>query len=328
MRIAQQAAPGVRHIAHQVAVARKVTAGAARHRALRDVFFHAWQFRHGLIPELRLQARALAHFAEVPQQPEAGDIRHRPHAVDLCEISARFIHGAHHFCRKILMFRAQQRFFLSGGQHADTQRLGEKEFATRLGGAVFLHALGWHHAGDGETENRLRRVDGVAARQRDARLLTRKAPAFHDLARDFRRERVNRPAEDRNRHDRFAAHRVDVADGVGRSDTAKIERVVHDGHEEIRGADNARAVAEIVHRRVVARFVADKQVGVDKLRLIAVQDGFQHFRGNFTTATCSVAVLGQTNRLLTHGPLLVWSESGDRYRSIKRAYGSARKTGW
>lgn len=110
LRIAQQAAPGVRHIAHQVAVARKVTAGAARHRALRDVFFNAWQFRHGLIPELRLQARALAYFAEVPQQSEAGDIRHRPHAVDLCEISARFIHGAHHFCRKILMFRAQQRF--------------------------------------------------------------------------------------------------------------------------------------------------------------------------------------------------------------------------
>ncbi|CCK14061.1 GCN5-related N-acetyltransferase [Cronobacter universalis NCTC 9529] len=319
MRIAQQTAPGVRHVAHQVAVAREVTAGAARHRALRDVFFHARQFRHSLIPELRLQARALAHFAEVAQQPEASHVSHRPHAVDLCEISARFIHGAHDFCRQPLMLRAQQRFFLSGSQHADTQRFGEKEFAARLGGTVFLHAFGRHDAGDRQAENRLRRVDGMAARERNARLLTRKAAAFHHLARDFRRERVNRPAEDRNRHDRFAAHRVDVADGVGRSDSAKIERVVHDRHEEVRGADNARAVAEIVHRRVVARFVADKQVGVDKLRLIAVQDGFQHFRGNFTTATCSVAVLGQTNRLLTHGPLLVWSESGDRYHSINKA---------
>lgn len=159
LRIAQQAAPGVRHVAHQVAVARKVTAGAARHRALRDVLLHARQFRHGLIPELRLQARALAHFAEMAQQPEAGDVCHRPHAVNLCELSACFIHGAHHFRRKTLMLRAQQRFFLGRGENADTQRLGEKEFAARLGGAVFLHALGRHHAGDGEAKNRFRGID-------------------------------------------------------------------------------------------------------------------------------------------------------------------------
>ena len=52
-------------------------------------------------------------------------------------------------------------------------------------------------------------------------------------------------------------------------------------------------IAQIVHRRIVAGFITHKQIRINKLRLLTVQDGFQHFWGNFTAATSAVAVLGQ-----------------------------------
>ena len=189
------------------------------------------------------------------------------------------------------MLWLEQRFFLRGGQYADPQRFGEIQFAARLGGAVFLDALGGHHAGDRQTEDRLRGVNGVAARQRDPRLLAGKAPALHHFASDFRRQGVDRPAEDGNRHNRFPAHSENIADGVGGGDAAKVERVIDNRHKEIGGADDRGAITEIVNGGIIAGFVADKQVWIDKLRLLAMQDSFQHFRGNFTTTTGSVAVL-------------------------------------
>jgi selenide,water dikinase len=37
------------------------------------------------------------------------------------------------------------------GEHANAQRLGEEQLAARLRGAVALHALGRHHAGNGKS---------------------------------------------------------------------------------------------------------------------------------------------------------------------------------
>ncbi|VTM89963.1 Uncharacterised protein [Raoultella ornithinolytica] len=168
---------------------------------------------------------------------------------------------------------------------------GEIEFAARLGGAVFLDPLGRHHAGDRQTENRLRRVNRVATGQGDARLLAGKTPALHNFAGNFRRQGINRPAKNGNRHNRFSAHRENVADGVGGGDTAKVERAVDYRHKKVGGADDGRPVAKVVNRRIITGLIPHQQVRVDKLRPIALQNGFQYFRGNFTTTTGSVAVL-------------------------------------
>lgn len=118
----------------------------------------------------------------------------------------------------------------------------------------------------------------MAARQRDPRLLAGKAPALHHFAGDFRRRGVDWPAEDGNRHNRFPAHSENIADGVGGGDAAKVERVIDNRHKEIGGADDRGAITEIVNGGIIAGFVADKQVWIDKLRLLAMQDSFQHFR--------------------------------------------------
>ncbi|MNZ54706.1 hypothetical protein D3C78_726170 [compost metagenome] len=141
------------------------------------------------------------------------------------------------------MFWFEQRFFLGGGQHANPQWFGQEQFATRLRGAVALDAFRRDDAGDGQTKNRLRGVDGMATRQRDPRLLTGKAPALNHFASNFRRKGVNRPAQDGDRHDRFTAHRKNIADRIGGRDAPKIKRVIDDRHKEIGRADNAGAVA-------------------------------------------------------------------------------------
>ena len=187
---------------------------------------------------MRLHAGSAAHFAEVAEQAKAGDVGHRLHPVDSGKRGASEVHLAHGLRRQPLMLRLEQRFFLCGGQHADPQRFGEIQFAARLRGAVFLDALGGHHAGDRQTEDRLRGVNGVAARQRDPRLLAGKAPALHHFAGDFRRQGVDRPAENGNRHNRFPAHGENIADGVGGGNAAKVERIIDNRHKKVGGADD------------------------------------------------------------------------------------------
>ena len=176
------------------------------------------------------------------------------------------------------MLRLQQRFFLSGSQDADAQRFSQEQLAAGLRGAVFLHAFGRHNTGNCQAENRLWGVNRVTTRQRDTRLFTSKTTALGHLAGNFWRQFANRPAENSDRHNRLTAHREDIADGVGRRDAAKVERVVDNRHKEIGGTDDRGTVTQVVDGSIIARFVANKQVRVDKLRLLAVQDGFQHLR--------------------------------------------------
>ncbi|MNL33405.1 hypothetical protein D3C87_1553160 [compost metagenome] len=176
------------------------------------------------------------------EQTKTGDVGHRFDAVDIGKCRARQVHLAHHFRGKTDMFWLKQGFFLRSREHTNPQRFGEEKFAAFLRGTVALHALGRHHAGDGEAEDRFWRVDGVSTRQRDARLLAGKATAFDHFACNFWWNSVDWPAENGDRHNRFTAHREDVADGVGRRDTPEIKRVIDNGHKEVSGADDAGAI--------------------------------------------------------------------------------------
>ncbi|MNI90963.1 hypothetical protein D3C73_1485590 [compost metagenome] len=95
----------------------------------------------------------------------------------------------------------------------------------------------------------------MTARQRNAGLATGETPAFGHFTGDFRCQLIERPAQNRDSHNRFATHREDIADGVGRGDAAKIKRIIDNRHKEIGGADNAGAITQIVHGRVVAGFI-------------------------------------------------------------------------
>lgn len=134
------------------------------------------------------------------------------------------------------------RIFLGGGQHANAQRLGEEQFAARLRGAVALHAFGRHYASNGRAKDWLRRINRVTAGRGNPRLLAGKTTAINHFTGHFRRDGVDRPAQNGNRHDRLTAHCEDIADGVGGRNAPEVERVVDNRHKEVGSTDNAGAV--------------------------------------------------------------------------------------
>ena len=58
----------------------------------------------------------------------------------------------------------------------------------------------------------------------------------------------------------FAAHGVDVRDGVGGRDAAEIMRVVDHRHEEVGGGDDAGILVLLPDGSVVCRLIADQQL--------------------------------------------------------------------
>nr|GFD21595.1 hypothetical protein [Tanacetum cinerariifolium] len=162
--------------------------------------------------------------------------------------------------------------------------LGQEQLAAHGCGVVPLHEAFFHESRHRQAKDRFGCVNGVTACQRNARGVTHCAAAPDHFTGDFGRQHVDRPAENGDRHQRVAAHGVDVADGVG-------------------GGNHALFVIDGVDSRVVARGVADPQTRIEILRAAAGENGFQDFGRNLAAAPGAVTVLGKTNGVVHGKPL-------------------------
>ena len=95
-------------------------------------------------------------------------------------------------------------------------------------------------------------------------------PGLHDLvmatSKDFF-EKAHIKLLGRKHHDiksrnRFAAHRVDVRDGVGRSNLAEPVRIINRRGDKINRVDHGHFVGQAIHRCIIRGFYTDQQVGV------------------------------------------------------------------
>ncbi len=153
----------------------------------------------------------------------------------------------------------------------------------------------------GQAIDRFGRVDRMAAGDRDAGAGADFGPALQDAAHHLRRDLAERHAEDGQRHDRPAAHGVDVGDGVGGGDAAEVPGVVHDRHEEVRRGDHAGVAVQPVDRRVVAGLRADQQVGEGRRDRLAGQQLLQHRRRELAPASAAMRQAGQPDFSYVHG---------------------------
>ena len=72
-------------------------------------------------------------------------------------------------------------------------------------------------------------------------------------------------------------HREDIA-GWRTPQCGQIERIINDRHKAVGGTDNAGAIAQIVHRRIVAVSLPTSKSGsYQTLFAHCAGDGFQHF---------------------------------------------------
>ena len=74
------------------------------------------------------------------------------------------------------------------------------------------------------------------------------------------RQLVERHTENGQRHHGFAAHRVDVGNGVRRGDPAEVPRIVDHRHKKIGRRDNAVLVIDLPYRGIVSRFGTDEKL--------------------------------------------------------------------
>ena len=187
---------------------------------------------------------------------------------------------------------------------ADAKRLGEDQRVAWARFRVASERLRRDEADDGEAVDRLGRIDGMAARDRDSRFRRHRRAAAQDFADHAGRHAVDRHAEDRQREDRLAPHRIDVGKGVGRGDTAEVERIVDHRHEEVGGRDDAGLVVKPPYRGVVAGLRADQEAGEGRARRLLGQQFAQDGGGQLATAAAAMGERGQAKDRGVHGGLV------------------------
>ena len=142
----------------------------------------------------------------------------------------------------------------------------------------------------------LGRVDRMAAGDGDAGLGADRSAALQDFAGHLDRQFVERHAEDGERHDRRAAHGIDIGDRIGRGDAAEIMGVVDHRHEEIGGRDHAGLVVDLPDGGVVAGLGADEQLLVGTGGRVVGQQLLQHGGCELAAAAAAMRQAGQARR--------------------------------
>ena len=97
------------------------------------------------------------------------------------------------------------------------------------------------------------------------------ASTIENLPDSFRRDLAERHAEDSQRENRPATHGIDIGDGVGGGDAPEVARLVDHRGEEIDGRDQAGAVVDLPHGRIVAGLGPHQQLA-ERLRLAAIAE--------------------------------------------------------
>src|SRR5215203_129632 len=119
-----------------------------------------------------------------------------------------------------------------GGEDTEAKRLCEHQCVPYASAGVSHDPVLFDPPCDGETVLRLFVLHGVAAAEPGAGFLDPGLPAGQDLPQDAEVQGAGK-CDQVQRGQRFAAHRVDIGEGVGRGDLAEPVRVVHDRGEEV-----------------------------------------------------------------------------------------------
>jgi hypothetical protein len=136
----------------------------------------------------------------------------------------------------------------------------------------------------------------MSARERNAGVRAHRLAALQHCGNHVMRQHVDRHSDDGERHQRFAAHCIDVGERVGRRNAAEVERIVDDRHEEVCGRDDRLLVVQLVDGGVVGGIVADEQVREERQRRAAFEQVSEQAGGDFAAAPAAVRQAGEAGR--------------------------------
>ncbi len=210
-----------------------------------------------------LDVRPSLEVGEVADEAIARNVRGRCRAGADHRLGGGAVERRHHRHRLTLEAGRTQPALDRGRDQARAERLGQVEEVARPRPIVRDHAVGMHLADHRIAEFRLGVVHGMTADDRDPGLRHLRSPAGHDLFQQAGVQLLAWKRGDAKREERPRAHRVDVAESVGRRNRAELRRVVDDGREEIDRRDEGAVGRDSIDRRIVAAGRGDQHVGVD-----------------------------------------------------------------
>ena len=215
-----------------------------------------------------------------------------------------------------------------GEDHAGAERLGQDQPVAGTQPGLAQQLSGPRPPGHGKAERELGALGAVPADQHGAgRLEHVEAAAQHvkEVVLDDRRAR-RRQGGDRQCGLRRAAHRIDVAERMGRGDPAEQIRVVDHRAEEIDGLQQRRRAGERDQRRIVRAVEADHH-GAARRRMEPRHDPAEHRRRHLGGATAAAHRV--FSRLRAASPAIrgsAASSAGRSSPSAATAAGHRRRT--
>ena len=245
-----------------------------------------------------------AHFVQMPQQTEAGDIRGRLCARRQRGLRSFAVEGGHGINSCLGN--------LPGGfvlviENAHADRLGQRDGQTGLGGVV-THEFFWcDNAGGSHAVHRFRSGDRVPTGDRNSCLGGHVHPAAQDFAQHVQAEYVVGPAHQVDRGHRGTTHGVDIGKRIGGCHPAPVIRVVEHGGEKVRGGDHGQPVLDFYGCGIVAVVQTDQHVGVgfaDEARDGRFQLAGRDFAGAATSGGKRGEVDVIVSSFVTHSPML------------------------
>ena len=141
----------------------------------------------------------------------------------------------------------------------------------------------------------------MSAGQWNAGLLTDGSSSFYYLLRNCGGYLFDRPAQDRDSDQWLTAHSIDIANGIGCRDLAERKRIVDQRREKVGTRDQCCAIAQIIDRRIVVRFITNSQCGILGPTDRGMQDLFEYARRDLATAAAAFVEFGEKGLGFDHG---------------------------
>lgn len=247
--------------------------------------------------QLCAKAAGTTHFKQVTGKTETGDISHRMHAVHFGQSHTNTVERGRPPQHFGIAGSRQLSFLQRGRENADTQRLRQQQHISSLGAGIAAHSGRIDHPQANQTVDRLQHINRMTAGNRNSSLRTYLGTSAQHLADDLDRQAFKRHSDHGKSKDRLRPHGIDVGQGIGCGNAAKIMWIVDDGSEKISRRHNRLLFVELIHRCIIRRISTHEQGCRHHSGWYFSKQPGQHGRRDFAATASAMGEFSQFDRI-------------------------------
>src|SRR5262249_15847928 len=142
--------------------------------------------------------------------------------------------------------------------------------------------------------DRLRRVDRMAAGNRDSCGCANGLTALQNGAYEIERYPVERHSEESQCQNWLGTHCINVGNGVGRRDLPKIKRVIDHRHEQVVRGDDAEVLVDLPYGCIIARLDPNEELAISLRCRLSGEQLLQNRRCKLAAAAATMSETRQS----------------------------------